>query len=464
MTTHRFGRFRFELPARELFLDGEPVALQRRTAELLELLVERAPALAPRDEIFARLWPAGFVEDGNLFQHVYTLRRALAVDPAVRVETVRGRGYRLAFTAAELPATVAPSTRIRRGAWFAPRRRFAARAAALAVALTLLAGAVPAPRGEAVVLPSALAEPAATAYRLGIYAFQRRTPSGFVRAHAYFGRTVALAPRAPDGYAGLALLAATSASVGAADRSRAYALAERRARRALALGESATAHAVLGFVALRRDDAPQRALEELERAVLIEPENATAHEWRGVALLYAGRLADATTSFRAAVRLDPSSSANLYWLGLAELYAGRFADARWTLEQSRTLDGRSFERLEALVAEQTSAELAGDVVAAARILARAQREGVDRCFVRTARIRLHVAAGGSEPSSSRATCSGSRYDALATAVTLVALRRDGDALRAVREAMRADPWSTRLGLLYDPRLRGLRGELAPVTG
>lgn len=460
MTSHRFGRFRFELPARELFLDGEPVALQHRTAELLELLVERAPALAARGEIFARLWPAGFVEDGNLFQHVYTLRRALAADPAVHVETVRGRGYRLAFTAPApaLPATVAPSAPVPRGAWFAPHRRFAAVAAGLAVVMTLLAGAVPAPsgNGRGAGASSALAEPAATAYRLGIYAFQRRTPAGFVKAREYFRRTIALAPRAPDGYAGLALLTATNASVRDGDQSATYARAEGTARHALALGESATAHAVLGFVALRRDAAPERALAELTRALALDPGDATAHEWSGVALLYAGRLADATAAFRDAVRLDASSSTNLYWLGVAELYAGRFADARWTLEQSRSLDGRPFERLEALVAEQTSAELAGDVPAAARILERARREGVDACFVRSARVRLRVATAG-ERRSAETPCAPSRYDVLASAVTFAGLGRDADALRAVRDAHRADPWSTRFGLLYDPRLRAIPG-------
>jgi hypothetical protein len=154
---------------------------------------------------------------------------------------------------------------------------------------------------------------------------------------------------------------------------------------------------------------------------------------------------------------------NLYWLGLAELYGGRFADARWTLEQSRTLDGRRFERLEALVAEQTSAELAGDVRAAKRILARAQREGVDACYVRTARVRLHLAAPRGA-ATNEAACAPSRYDVLAGAITLAGLRRDGDALRAVRLARRADPWSTRFGLLYDPRLSGLRGELGSTTG
>lgn len=425
-TSHAFGRFRFELPARELFLDGVPVALQQRTAELLELLVERAPALAPRAELFARLWPAGFVEDGNLCQHVYTLRRALAADPSVRVETVRGRGYRLVF-APPLPARV-PDART-----FAFGARLAAVAAAL---LVLLAGAAPVPPRGAV----ALGEPAATAYRLGVYSFQRRTAAGFVKARAYFRRTVALAPQSPDGYAGLALLAATSASVGAGDQSETYAFAERRAQQALARGESGTAHAVLGFVALRRDAAPRRAIAELGRAVRIDPENATAHEWYGIALMYAGDLAEATSAFRDAVRLDPSSSSNLYWLGVAELYGGRFADARWTLEQSRTLDGRPFERLEALIAEQTSAELAGDVPAAAAIRERVRREG----------------AG--------ASCAPACYDVLAQAIAFVRLGRDGDALRAVRLAHRADPWSTRFGLLYDPRLRRLRGELPATTG
>ena len=207
MTSHRFGRFRFELATHELFRDGEPAPLQRRTAELLELLLERAPALVPRDELFARLWPDGFVEDGNLFQHVYTLRRALAADPSVRVETVRGRGYRLAFAP--------PAERRRRGP---PPRPLRARGACRRWGSSR--GSQPRRRrcwscwrarrtcapGGAASRPIALAEPAATAYRLGIYAFQRRTPAGFVKARAYFRRTVALAPRAPEGYAGLALL------------------------------------------------------------------------------------------------------------------------------------------------------------------------------------------------------------------------------------------------------------------
>jgi tetratricopeptide (TPR) repeat protein len=431
MTSHRFGRFRFDVLARELFCDGEPAALQRRTAQLLELLLERAPGLVPREEIFARLWPDGFVEDGNLFQHVYTLRRALAADPAVRVETVRGRGYRLLLPA---PAgTGAPASRTRRAPAFGFAARFAAVAAVL---LILVAGAARVAPDGAARRPSGLAEPAATAYRLGVYAFQRRTPAGFVKARAYFGHTVALAPRAPEGYAGLALLVATSASVGAAADSRAaYALAEARAHQALALGESGTAHAVLGFVALRRDAAPRRGLAEFDRAVAVDPENATAHEWRGIALLYAGDLPAATAAFGEAVRLDPSSSTNVYWLGVAELYGGRFADARWTLEQSRTLDGRPFERVEALLAEQTSAELAGDARAARELRERARRE------------------------AAAAACAPACEDVLANAVALAEQRRDGDALRAVRLARRADPWGTRFGLLYDPRLRRLRGAL-----
>jgi DNA-binding winged helix-turn-helix (wHTH) protein/Flp pilus assembly protein TadD len=427
--SHPFGRFCFELPARELFLDGAPVALQQRTAELLELLIERAPALAPRAELFARLWPAGFVEDGNLFQHVYTLRRALAADPSVRVETVRGQGYRL------LIAPPVPAVRT-----CSPAARLARFAGVVAAVLVLLAGAAHvAPRGAGA-HATALGEPAATAYRLGIYSFQRRTAAGFVKAHAYFRRTVALAPQSPDGYAGLALLAVTGASVGAGDQSTAYAFAERRARQALALGESGTAHAVLGFVALRRDGTPRRAIAELDRAIRVDPENATAREWYGVALMYAGELAEATSAFRDAVRLDPSSSSNLYWLGVAEVYGGRFADARWTLEQSRTLDGRPFERLEALVAEQTSAELAGDVRTAAAIRERVRREGAD------------------------ASCAPSCYDVLAHAIAFAGLGRDADAVRAVRLAQRADPWSTRFGLLYDPRLRRLRGELRALAG
>lgn len=448
MESRRFGRFRLELPAHELFCDDARVALQGRTAELLALLLERAPALVPRDEIFRRLWPAGFVEDGNVFQHVYALRRALAPDPRVRVETERGRGYRLVVPVAEPARAEEPVPSLR------SRARFAGGLAAAAALVVLVAVARTVPADTAA-RPAVLPDRAATAYRLGLYAFQRHTPDGFRKAQRYFRETVRVAPHAPDGYAGLGLIAVVRASVGDPHAAALYADAERDAAQALARGESATAHAVRGFLALRRDADGARAVAQLQEAVRIDPADATAREWYGVALLFSGRLADATAALREAVRLDPSASVNFYWLGVAQSYAGRFDEARWTLEQSRTLDGRPYERLLALVYEEAIAEMQGDVAGARALVERAGREGADRCFVVTAQLRLRLLSRTSRPGGVP-RCDASRFDALAAATAFVGLGRPADALRAVRTAQHVDPWGTRFALLYDPRLGPLR--------
>ena len=83
----------------------EAVPLNRKTFDLLLYLLDRRERVVSKDEILKALWPDQFVEESNLTQHVFLLRKALSRhESGVKlIETIPGRGYR--FTASvETPA------------------------------------------------------------------------------------------------------------------------------------------------------------------------------------------------------------------------------------------------------------------------------------------------------------------------------------------------------------------------
>ena len=76
--------------------NGSFVPLTPKAFELLLVLVRRSPLVVEKDELMTELWPDSFVEEGNLTQHVFALRRALGEnhnEPQF-IETVARRGYR----------------------------------------------------------------------------------------------------------------------------------------------------------------------------------------------------------------------------------------------------------------------------------------------------------------------------------------------------------------------------------
>ena len=76
---------------------GEPIALSRKTFDLLLYLVDHRDQVASKDELLQNLWPKQVVEEGNLNQQVFLLRKALSRHGQGKIiETVPGRGYRFA--------------------------------------------------------------------------------------------------------------------------------------------------------------------------------------------------------------------------------------------------------------------------------------------------------------------------------------------------------------------------------
>lgn len=93
---YEFGCFRLDPAERLLLRGGEVVPLAPKAFETLLALVERHGRVWEKDELIKRIWPDTFVEEGNLAQHIFTLRRALShgQNGCQYIETIPRRGYR----------------------------------------------------------------------------------------------------------------------------------------------------------------------------------------------------------------------------------------------------------------------------------------------------------------------------------------------------------------------------------
>jgi Tol biopolymer transport system component/DNA-binding winged helix-turn-helix (wHTH) protein len=101
---YEFDCFRIDLTERVLTRDGEIVPLTQKAFEVLLALVERRGGIVSKEELMEKVWPDAFVEESNLAQNIYTLRKALGQTPDGDgyILTVPRRGYRFAANVREL--------------------------------------------------------------------------------------------------------------------------------------------------------------------------------------------------------------------------------------------------------------------------------------------------------------------------------------------------------------------------
>ena len=96
--TYRFGRFRLDPVRRALLLDGERVKLAERLFDMLLYLVSNQGRVVERDELLQAVWAGRTVEDSNVGQAVFALRKVLKAGDGLEaaIVTVPGRGFRFA--------------------------------------------------------------------------------------------------------------------------------------------------------------------------------------------------------------------------------------------------------------------------------------------------------------------------------------------------------------------------------
>ncbi len=100
---YEFGDFRLDEQNRVLWRSQESVPLTPKTLDMLLVLVQRGGEVIPKDELMNAVWPDSFVEEANLTQTVFMLRKVLGETPDRRyILTMQGRGYRFALDVKEI--------------------------------------------------------------------------------------------------------------------------------------------------------------------------------------------------------------------------------------------------------------------------------------------------------------------------------------------------------------------------
>lgn len=95
----QLGDLAVDLDARRVTRSGEELQLGRLSFDLLEALIQAAPAALSSDDIVQRVWSGDIVSDETVKQRVSLLRRALGQEPGREyVVTLRGFGYRLGMS------------------------------------------------------------------------------------------------------------------------------------------------------------------------------------------------------------------------------------------------------------------------------------------------------------------------------------------------------------------------------
>ena len=449
-----FPPFTFDRDERVLRRDGTIVPLAPKIAEALDALLAVPGTLVAKDALRDRLWPEGFVEDGNLTQTIYVIRRALDPDGDGRsfIETIPRRGYRF-VPPVRLVADPEPRSAVSRAV-------FALRTAAAAVAIAVLSGGVSI-GGDSAPVRAELTGDAARAYAVGRYNWNRRTESAVRIAIADFRRVTALAPNDARGYAGLADAYVTVGDwefARIAPRDVAFRMAEGYAREALRRDpRSGEAMTTLGRIALQRDHDLDGAERMLRAAVALRPDHAPAYEFLGVARLYRGDADGGWRALRRATELDPLSPIDLLWYGKSLYYARRYGEARAAFRQLLELDPQSKDARVMLAQVDLELGLFDD---ARRTLAALQLPPEKRRYKAMLSAFADTRSGHTPRTLPDLRPSGDGHvDSTTASALCLALGRRTDALAWLELSVR-DPGErlARRMLALDPRLSDLRDD------
>ena len=169
-----------------------------------------------------------------------------------------------------------------------------------------------APRAPQQLANSAAVSPQAREdYLKGRYFWNRRSEAGYLKAVEYFQAAVREDPQYAQAYAGLADAYALLGSLPGAKlpRDQTMPRAKETALTALNLDDSlADAHTSLAFVEMHYEWKFQEAEREFKRAIDLDPNYSTAHQWYAFDLAALGRLDEAAAEMMRARQTDPLSA------------------------------------------------------------------------------------------------------------------------------------------------------------
>ena len=315
-----------------LWYDERQLPVAPKVVSTLIALVQSAGEVVTKDEVLERVWGHANVEESNVAQYVYILRRQfLEWSGQAYIETLPRRGYR--FTGRVRERHVKNMS----GVPINARYSLAAAAAALLLGASVLMQSLAlgpasssAERLQQTDRGTQLSAYAQKEYALGWYYWHGSTQSDLQASAAAFSRVVKDAPSSPLGYAGEAFAYARLADLwgGAPSGVSAAVTAEKLASQAVALdARSGVARAASGFVEFDIDGDNRAAVADLRQAVKADPNLAVAHFYYGSALLWSGMVGASREELMLASRVDPTMPGLDYALALAAYLDRDYKDA-----------------------------------------------------------------------------------------------------------------------------------------
>lgn len=325
----RIGPYELLIDERVLAFRGRPAAIAPKAVDVLIVLADDAGRIVSKAELMDRVWPETFVDEANLTQNVYVLRRRFERDASgVRIENVPKRGYRLIVPPQVLPAHVPPTASTSAPALQPAARRSWLRAAMMCT--TVLVGCAMSGSSWRDVAAQALPSAALRDYMLGRDEQVGGTQAALERAARSFDAVVRVAPDNALGYAGRAETEASLAfyASDAAARIGLQARAVADARTAVGKGNNpADAYAAFGAVAMSVEHDGAAAADAFARALAVNPNHLGALVWSGTLQMQQGRIEAARQTFARAVAIAPNAAGTVASLAWSDFLAGDNFDA-----------------------------------------------------------------------------------------------------------------------------------------
>ena len=167
------------------------------------------------------------------------------------------------------------------------------------------------------------------AYLRGRYFWNKRTSDGIKHAIEHFQQSIERDPDFALGHAGLAdsYIALTFYNFAAPHET--MPKAKESAIKALELDDTlAEAHASLAHILMNYDWNWSAAEKEFKRSLELTPDYATGHQWYAIHYLTAtGRFEEAVQEMKKALELEPASLVMNTFMGATLYYAGRYDEA-----------------------------------------------------------------------------------------------------------------------------------------
>ena len=106
----KFGPFTLNVDGMSSYREGQLIQLPPKAFDTLAVLVRRRGEMVTKEQLMQAVWPDAHVEESNLTQNVFTLRRKLGQTPENEeyIQTVPRRGYRIGVPVEELAEEYPP--------------------------------------------------------------------------------------------------------------------------------------------------------------------------------------------------------------------------------------------------------------------------------------------------------------------------------------------------------------------